>query len=77
VIRLFNCIRDTLMSLSPALANFATNFSAERGKEHYTCIKPVSGDIARFKIGNTETKWRLIVADTTDPVIIGLDLLHL
>ena len=48
-----------------------------KGAGNTTCIKPVSGDIARFKIGNTETKWRFIVAITTDPVIIGLDLLHL
>ena len=48
-----------------------------KGAGNTTCIKTVSGDIARFKIGNTETKWRLIVANTTDPVIIGLDLLHL
>lgn len=48
-----------------------------KGAGNTTCIKTVSGDIARFKIGNTEAKWRLIVANTTDPVIIGLDLLHL
>jgi hypothetical protein len=48
-----------------------------KGAGNTTCIKSVSGDIASYKIGNTETKWRLIVANTTDPVIIGLDLLHL
>ena len=48
-----------------------------KGAGNNTCIKTVSGDIVRFKIGNTETKWRLSVANTTDPVIIGLDLLHL
>ena len=51
-------------------------FSAERGREHYLHKDCIRGH-SQFQIGNTEAKWRLSVANTTDPVIIGLDLLHL
>ena len=34
-----------------------------KGTGNNTCIKTVSGDTARFNIGNIETKWRFIVAN--------------
>lgn len=34
------------------------------------------GNAAIFRIGKTETKWRLLVGDISDKVILGLDLLH-
>jgi len=34
------------------------------------------GNTAIFRIGKTETKWRLLVGDISDNVILDLDLLH-
>lgn len=47
-----------------------------KGIDEHSKIKARNGGEARILIGKTETKWRLIVAEITDHVIIGLDLLY-
>jgi len=46
-----------------------------KGAGNDTSIRARYADKVVINIGQTETRWRIIVADISDPVIIGLDLL--
>jgi len=46
-----------------------------KGAGNNTSISARYADKVVINIGQTETRWRMIVADISDPVIIGLDLL--
>ncbi|CAG2248496.1 unnamed protein product [Mytilus edulis] len=52
------------------------NYFCSTGAGKDNSITARYADRVAIKVGKTETRWRVIVADITDPVILGLDVLQ-
>ncbi|CAC5407103.1 unnamed protein product [Mytilus coruscus] len=65
---------DFAKSLNPAIEVKEPVILKGTGKDNSISAKYT--DRVAIKIGKTETRWRVIVADITDPVILGLDVLQ-
>ncbi|CAG2185743.1 unnamed protein product [Mytilus edulis] len=65
---------DFAKSLDPAIEVKEPVILKGAGKDN--SITARYADRVAIKVGKTETRWRVIVADITDPVILGLDVLQ-
>ncbi|VDI12065.1 Hypothetical predicted protein [Mytilus galloprovincialis] len=65
---------DFAKSLDPAIEVKEPVILRGAGKDNSITARYT--DRVAIKVGKTETRWRVIVADITDPVILGLDVLQ-
>ncbi|CAC5378212.1 unnamed protein product [Mytilus coruscus] len=65
---------DFAKSLNPTIEVKEPVILKEAGKDNSITAKYT--DRVAIKVGKTKTRWRVIVADITDPVILGLDVLQ-
>ncbi|VDI25418.1 Hypothetical predicted protein [Mytilus galloprovincialis] len=65
---------DFAKSLDPAIEVKEPVILKGAGKDNSITARYT--DRVAIKVGKTETRWRVIVADITDPVILGLDVLQ-